>query len=174
MKLTERVAADLVAAMKERAELRLSVLRMLKAEFQRAQADKGRAAELTEDDAQMLVRRLIKQRKEAAEQYRAAGAAERAEAELAEAAVLEVYLPAQLGDAEPLVAPEPVRAPGISITRVSSRRQMTRCVRNAPTMRRTMKATPPDSLTRAMKNVALMKIRQTSKYVKVPSTRCHT
>lgn len=100
MKLTERVAADLVAAMKERAELRLSVLRMLKAEFQRAQADKGRAAELTEDDAQMLVRRLIKQRKEAAEQYRAAGAAERAEAELAEAAVLEVYLPAQLGDAE--------------------------------------------------------------------------
>ena len=33
MKLTERVAADLVAAMKERAELRLSVLRMLKAEF---------------------------------------------------------------------------------------------------------------------------------------------
>ena len=100
MSLTERVAADLVAAMKERAELRLSVLRMLKAEFQRAQADKGRAAELTEDDAQMLVRRLIKQRKEAAEQYRAAGAAERAEAELAEAAVLEVYLPAQLGDAE--------------------------------------------------------------------------
>ena len=100
MSLTERVAVDLVAAMKERAELRLSVLRMLKAEFQRAQADKGRAAELTEDDAQMLVRRLIKQRKEAAEQYRAAGAAERAEAELAEAAVLEVYLPAQLGDAE--------------------------------------------------------------------------
>ena len=83
MKLTERVAVDLVAAMKERAELRLSVLRMLKAEFQRAQADKGRAAELTEDDAQMLVRRLIKQRKEAAEQYRAAGAAERTEAELA-------------------------------------------------------------------------------------------
>mgnify|MGYP001012363897 CR=1 FL=1 len=100
MSLTKRVAADLLAAMKERAELRLSVLRMLKAEFQKAQADKGRAAELTEDEAQMLVRRLIKQRKEAAEQYRAAGAAERAEAELAEAAVLEVYLPAQLGDAE--------------------------------------------------------------------------
>ena len=46
MRLTERVAADLVAAMKERAELRLSVLRMLKAEFQKAQADKGRASEL--------------------------------------------------------------------------------------------------------------------------------
>ena len=74
MNLTERVAADLVAAMKERAELRLSVLQMLKAKFQRAQADKGRVAELIEDDAQMLVRRLIKQRKETAEQYRAASA----------------------------------------------------------------------------------------------------
>ena len=100
MRLTERVAADLVAAMKERAELRLSVLRMLKAEFQKAQADKGRASELTDDDAQALVRRLIKQRREAAEQYRAAGASERADGELAEAEVLEIYLPAQLGDAE--------------------------------------------------------------------------
>lgn len=98
--MEERIAADLVAAMKERAELRLSVLRMLKAEFQRAHADRGRGLELTEEDAQALVRRLIKQRREAAEQYRAAGAADRAEQELAEAAVLEVYLPAQLGDAE--------------------------------------------------------------------------
>ena len=99
MRLTERVAADLVAAMKERAELRLSVLRMLKAEFQKAQADKGRASELTDDDAQALVRRLIKQRREAAEQYAAGGARDRAEAELAEAAILEPYLPAQLEDA---------------------------------------------------------------------------
>lgn len=117
MKLTERIAADLVSAMKERAELRLSVLRMLKAEFQRAQADKGRAVELTEDDAQTLVRRLIKQRKEAAEQYRAAGAAGRAEEELAEAAVLEVYLPAQLGDTEldALVAEAAKEAGAVSV-----------------------------------------------------------
>lgn len=100
MNLTERIAADLVAAMKERAERRLSVLRMLKAEFQRAQADKGRGAELTDEEAQALVRRLVKQRREAAEQFRAAGAGERAEEELAEAAILEAYLPAQLGDAE--------------------------------------------------------------------------
>lgn len=100
MQLKERIAADLVTAMKERAELKLSVLRMLKAEFQRAQADKGRSSELGEEELQALVRRLIKQRREAAEQYRGAGAVDRAEAELAEASVLEVYLPAQLGDAE--------------------------------------------------------------------------
>lgn len=105
MKLTEQVAADLVAAMKGRAEgkegveLRLSTLRMLKAELQKLQADKGRSYEITDEDAQGVVRRLIKQRREAAEQYRAGGAEARAEAELAEVAILEPYLPAQLDDA---------------------------------------------------------------------------
>lgn len=100
MGLVAKVAADLVVAMKARDELTVSVLRMLKAEFQKAQADKGRAAELTEEDAQALVRRLVKQRREAAEQYRAAGASDRAEEELREVPVLEKYLPAQLGDDE--------------------------------------------------------------------------
>ena len=100
MGLVSKVAADLVLAMKARDELKVSVLRMLKAEFQKAQADKGRASELTEEDAQALVRRLVKQRKEAAEQYRAAGASDRAEEELSEVPVLEGYLPAQLGDDE--------------------------------------------------------------------------
>lgn len=100
MGLVSKVAADLVVAMRARDELRVSVLRMLKAEFQKAQADKGRAAELTEEDAQMLVRRLVKQRRDAAEQYEAAGAPDRAREELREVPVLEEYLPAQLGDAE--------------------------------------------------------------------------
>ena len=100
MGLVAKVAADLVAAMKARDELKLSVLRMLKAEFQKAQADKGRASELTEDEALALVRRLAKQRKEAAEQYEAAGAPERAKEELSEIGVLEIYLPAQLADEE--------------------------------------------------------------------------
>jgi uncharacterized protein YqeY len=100
MGLVEKVAADLLAAMKARDELTLSVLRMLKAEFQKAQADKGRASELTEDEALALVRRLVKQRREAAEQYEAAGVPERAKEELSEITVLEKYLPAQLGDGE--------------------------------------------------------------------------
>jgi uncharacterized protein YqeY len=100
MGLVGKVAADLLAAMKARDELALSVLRMLKAEFQKAQADKGRASELTEDEALALVRRLVKQRREAAEQYEAAGAPDRAKEELSEITVLETYLPAQLGDGE--------------------------------------------------------------------------
>jgi len=100
MGLVATVAADLTAAMKAQEVLKLSVLRMLKAEFQKAQADKGRASELTEEEAVALVRRLVKQRKEAAEQYEAGGAVARAKEELSEAAVLEGYLPAQLGDDE--------------------------------------------------------------------------
>ena len=100
MGLVATVAADLTAAMKAREELKLSALRMLKAEFQKAQADKGKASELTEEEAVALVRRLIKQRREAADQYEAAGVPERAKEELSEAAVLEGYLPAQLGDDE--------------------------------------------------------------------------
>ena len=100
MGLVATVAADLLAAMKAREELKLSVLRMLKAEFQKAQADKGRASDLTEEEATALVRRLVKQRKEAAEQYEAAGASGRAQEELSEITVLEKYLPAQLSDDE--------------------------------------------------------------------------
>jgi uncharacterized protein YqeY len=100
MGLVATVAADLLAAMKAREELKLSVLRMLKAEFQKAQADKGKASELTEEETLALVRRLVKQRKEAAEQYEAAGASDRAKEELSEVVVLESYLPAQLSDEE--------------------------------------------------------------------------
>ncbi len=100
MGLKSQIAADLLSAMKSRDEVKLSVLRMLKAEFQKAQADKGRSVDLPEEELQTLLRRLIKQRKEAAEQYRTCGADERADAELNEAKVLEEYLPAQLNEDE--------------------------------------------------------------------------
>ena len=100
MGLVATISADLLTAMKTQEELKLSALRMLKAEFQKAQADKGRASELTEEEAVTLVRRLVKQRREAAEQYEAAGVSERAREEMSESAVLEAYLPAQLDDEE--------------------------------------------------------------------------
>jgi uncharacterized protein YqeY len=100
MGLVATVAADLLTAMKARDELALSVLRMLKSEFQKAQADKGKATALTEEEALALVRRLIKQRRDAAEQYETGGAPQRAQEELREIPVLERYLPVQLGEEE--------------------------------------------------------------------------
>ena len=98
--LTQDIAHDLTQAMKSREEPRLSTLRMLKAELQKLQADKGRGVEITDDDVHTVIRRLIKQRKDAAEQYKAGGANDRAESELAEIGILEPYLPKQLGDDE--------------------------------------------------------------------------
>ncbi len=96
--LTQDITHDLTQAMKAREEPKLSTLRMLKAELQKLQADKGKSYEITDSDVQGVIKRLIKQRKDAAEQYSAGGAADRAESELAEVKILEPYLPSQLSD----------------------------------------------------------------------------
>jgi hypothetical protein len=98
MSLTQDIAHDLTQAMKEQEEPRLSTLRMLKAELQKLQADKGRGVEITDEDVHTVIRRLIKQRKDAAEQYASGGANDRAESELSEIKILEPYLPKQLSD----------------------------------------------------------------------------
>ena len=98
--LTEKVSADLKVALKEHRELELSVYRMLKSELQKFQADKGVSYEITDDDVLTIVGRMVKQRKEAAEQFVAVGAADRAEAEVRESKILEVYLPRQLNAEE--------------------------------------------------------------------------
>ncbi len=104
--LAGKIQSDLVAAMKNKDELKLSVLRMLKAAMQLSQVEKGRQKQLTDDDVLTLVKRLIKQRSEAAEVYRKGGAEERAQRELEEAKVLEAYQPAQLSDEEIMKAVE--------------------------------------------------------------------
>ena len=98
--LVQDITHDLTQAMKEHAEAKLSTLRMLKAELQKLQADKGKGVEITDDDVHTVIRRLIKQRKDAAEQYKAGGATDRAESELAEIKILEPYLPKQMSDEE--------------------------------------------------------------------------
>lgn len=100
MPLTQDITRDLTQAMKAREEPKLSTLRMLKAELQKLQADKGRGVEITDEDVYAVIRRLIKQRKDAAEQYASGGANDRADSELAEIKILEPYLPKQLSDDE--------------------------------------------------------------------------
>ena len=98
--LTSRIQSDMVSAMKNHEATALSVLRMLKSALQLAQADKGKDADLSDEEVFTVIRRLVKQRHEAAELYKEGGACDRAESELAEAKVLEAYLPAQLSDEE--------------------------------------------------------------------------
>jgi len=96
--LEKRVSDGLVAAMKGKKEMELSTLRMLKAEFQKAKTEKGHEGDLSEDEVISLIQRLVKQRREAADQYTAVGAGDRAARELQEAIFLETYLPEQLPD----------------------------------------------------------------------------
>jgi len=94
----ERLQADLVTAMKAKEELRLSVLRMVKAAMQLKEVEKIK--KLEEPEVLALLQTMIKQRRESVEQFTNGGRAELAEKETKEIAILEGYLPAGATDAE--------------------------------------------------------------------------
>jgi uncharacterized protein YqeY len=96
--LLGRIRADLNTARKERDRLRTDTLGMLLSEAQNRRIDKG--ADLVDDDVLALLTTAVKRRREAAEQMRAGGREELAEREEAEAALLQVYLPAELTEDE--------------------------------------------------------------------------
>ena len=98
MTLVERVQQDMVAAMKDRAEARLSALRMIKAALMKQKVDSPKP--LDEAAEMQVLKSLIKQRIDAAEMYRKAGRAEQAEKEEAEKALIETYLPAGASEVE--------------------------------------------------------------------------
>jgi uncharacterized protein YqeY len=91
--ILERVQIDTREAMKAGERDRVGTLRMLASSLQQD-------AKLGDDDEIAVVQRERKKRIEAAEAFRKAGSEERAEAESAEASLIEAYLPAQLSDAE--------------------------------------------------------------------------
>ena len=85
-----------MAAMKAKDQVRLNAVRSIKSAILLARTAEGASGELTDGDIVKLIQKLAKQRKEAAEQYVAAGRQELADNELAEAEVLAAYLPKQL------------------------------------------------------------------------------
>ncbi|MGM9736315.1 MAG: GatB/YqeY domain-containing protein [Candidatus Cryptobacteroides sp.] len=100
MELEKQIQADMMSAMKAKETVRLASLRAIKAAILLAKTAEGASGELTDQDIVKLIQKLVKQRKESAEQYNAAGRPELAENELAEAAAMDVYLPKQLTEAE--------------------------------------------------------------------------
>src|SRR5258705_6660790 len=91
MSLKERIVSDLTAAMKSKDALRLSVLRMVKANIMNREIEKG--APLTDEEATKALQSLVKQRRDSVEQYEKADRQELADKEKAEIAVIEEYLP---------------------------------------------------------------------------------
>ena len=96
MALEQQIQKDIMAAMKATDQVRLNAVRSIKSAILLARTAEGASGELTDGDIVKLIQKLAKQRKEAAEQYVAAGRQELADNELAEAEVLAAYLPKQL------------------------------------------------------------------------------
>ena len=98
MSLSETIQKDIVAAMKAKDELRLSVLRMVKAALQLKEVEKLRA--LDEAESIQLLQTLVKQRKESIEQFAKGGRQDLVDKETRELAIVESYLPAGASEAE--------------------------------------------------------------------------
>lgn len=101
MSLKDTIITDLTAAMKSKDVVRLSTLRLVKANLMNRQIEKG--SELTNDEIIKALQSLVKQRRDSIEQYEKAGRAELAAKEAAEIAYIEIYLP-QAASAEEIEA----------------------------------------------------------------------
>ncbi len=100
MNLFDKVSEDIKKAMLARDKVRLEALRGAKKEFLEAKTAKGANGELSDENATKIIVKMVKQRKESAKIYQENSRQELADNELAEAAVLEEYLPKQLSAEE--------------------------------------------------------------------------
>ncbi|MDD5216548.1 MAG: GatB/YqeY domain-containing protein [Candidatus Omnitrophica bacterium] len=99
MGLEEKISQDLVAAMKAKAELTLSTLRMTKAAITNYRIEKKKE-KLDDQDVITILQKQVKQRRESIENFEKAGRQDLADKEKKEMDVLNVYLPQQLNDDE--------------------------------------------------------------------------
>lgn len=93
MTLQQRIEQDTVAAMKERAQTRLDVLRMVKAAIKNKEIEKR--APLSDAEVLQTLTTLIKQRRDSIEAFTKGNRPELAEKEAAEITVIEGYMPRQ-------------------------------------------------------------------------------
>jgi len=96
--LKTRITEDVKTAMKAGEKDRVSLLRMLTAELK--QREVVEQIELTDAAVVTAIEKMLKQRKDSEQQFRAAGRTELADKEAGEIALLMTYLPAQLTEAE--------------------------------------------------------------------------
>lgn len=100
MDLFDRISEDIKKAMLARDAQRLEALRGIKKEFLEAKTAKGSDGTLPDAKATQILAKMIKQRKESAAIYTEQNRPELAETELAQASIIEEYMPKQLTDEE--------------------------------------------------------------------------
>ena len=99
MSLTDQINNDLKEAMKAKDTTTLTALRAIKSQLLLAATEKG-GGESSDEAGIKMLQKLVKQRKESAELYKGQGRNDLADPELAEAAIIEKYLPKQLTEDE--------------------------------------------------------------------------
>ena len=100
MSLASNIMDELKAAMRAKDTVALEALRAIKSELLLAQTANGSKEEISEDEEVKLLQRLVKTRKESARIFTEQNRLDLAEPELAQIAVIEKFLPAQLSEAE--------------------------------------------------------------------------
>ena len=98
MPLKDQLSHDLKEAMRAKDRVRLGAIRMLSAAF--LEKEKSGGGDVSEDDLVAIVQKQAKQRRDSIEQFRGAERDDLADIEVAELAIIEQYLPAQLSDEE--------------------------------------------------------------------------
>ena len=96
--MTDRLTDDLKLAMKARDQLRMDAIRMVKAALQNKEIELKKA--LDEGEMSRVLLTLVKQRKEAADQYQKGKRDDLADKELKEIVIIEAYLPKALSQEE--------------------------------------------------------------------------
>ena len=100
MSLQERVMTEMKAAMRAKDTLKLEALRAIKSELLLAQTKSGSKEELAEEEELKLLQKLVKQRRDSAVIYKEQGREDLAQPEIDQAAVISLFLPEQLSEAE--------------------------------------------------------------------------
>ncbi|WP_297696546.1 GatB/YqeY domain-containing protein [uncultured Eudoraea sp.] len=96
MSLQNKVMEEIKAAMKAKDTIALESLRAIKSALLLAQTEKGAGGEMSDTDEIKIIQKLVKQRKDSAAIFKEQGREDLAEPELAQVAVIEKFLPAQL------------------------------------------------------------------------------
>jgi uncharacterized protein YqeY len=98
MSLSQRITAELKKAIKTKDAIRVSCMRMLKADLKNRQVEKGN--DLEDKEIESVVSSLIRKGQEAAKEFRRGGRADLAEKEEKEVKILYEFLPEQLDPAD--------------------------------------------------------------------------
>jgi len=100
MSLQSKIMDVMKDAMRSKDTVALEALRAIKSELLLAQTATGSKEEISEADEIKILQKLVKMRKDSAEIYKTQNRPDLAEPELAQIAVIEKFLPAQLSEAE--------------------------------------------------------------------------